>query len=51
MSLPVCISAKLLGIEIYLLEPNLTLGEQINFSKFFKNFMLLKKFEKFSIKI
>ena len=35
MSLPVCISAKLLGIEIYLLEPNLILGRA---NKFFLNF-------------
>ena len=35
MSLPVCISAKILGIEIFLLEPNLTLGRA---NKFFLNF-------------
>ena len=35
MSLPVCISAKLLGIEIYLFEPNLILGRA---NKFFLNF-------------
>ena len=35
MSLPVCISAKILGLKIYLLEPNLTLGRG---NKFFLNF-------------
>jgi len=35
MSLPVCISAKILGIEIFLFEPNLTLGRA---NKFFLNF-------------
>ena len=35
MSLPACISAKILGIEIFLLEPNLTLGRA---NKFFLNF-------------
>ena len=37
MSIPVIIGAKILGIEIYLLEPNLTLGRSnrlfLNFSK------------------
>ncbi len=35
MSLPVCIAAKFIGVEIYLLEPNLTLGRA---NKFFLNF-------------
>ena len=35
MSLPVCISAKILGLKIYLLGPNLTLGKG---NKFFLNF-------------
>ena len=35
MSLPICIAAKFLGLEIYLLEPNLTLGRA---NKFFLNF-------------
>ena len=34
MSLPVCLGAKLLGLKIYLLEPNLTLGRG---NKFFLN--------------
>ena len=37
MSIPVIISAKILGLKIYLLEPNLTLGRSnsffLNFSK------------------
>ena len=35
MSLPICISAKLLELEIYLLEPNFTLGRA---NKFFLKF-------------
>ncbi len=35
MSLPVCISAKVLGLKIFLLEPNLSLGRA---NKFFLNF-------------
>ncbi len=35
MSVPVVIGAKILGIEIYLLEPNLTLGRS---NRFFLNF-------------
>ena len=35
MSLPLCIAAKLNGIKVYLLEPNLTLGRA---NKFFLNF-------------
>lgn len=35
MSLPVCIGAKILGLKIFLLEPNLTLGRG---NKFFLNF-------------
>ena len=35
MSLPICIAAKLIGLKIYLLEPNLTLGRT---NKFFLNF-------------
>tara|TARA_Y100000591_G_C21823479_1_gene695083 strand:+ start:437 stop:1504 length:1068 start_codon:yes stop_codon:yes gene_type:complete len=35
MSLPICISAKLLKLEIYLLEPNLILGRA---NRFFLNF-------------
>ena len=35
MSVPIVIGAKVLGIEIYLLEPNLTLGRS---NKFFLNF-------------
>tara|TARA_B100000029_G_scaffold511243_2_gene604748 strand:+ start:306 stop:1370 length:1065 start_codon:yes stop_codon:yes gene_type:complete len=35
MSLPICIAAKFLRLEIYLLEPNLTLGRA---NKFFLNF-------------
>ena len=35
MSLPICIAAKFIGLEIYLLEPNLTLGRA---NKFFLNF-------------
>ena len=35
MSLPVCLGAKILGLKIYLLEPNLTLGRG---NKFFLNF-------------
>ena len=35
MSLPVCIGGKFLGLKIYLLEPNLTLGRA---NKFFLNF-------------
>ena len=31
MSLPVCLGAKILGLKIYLLEPNLTLGRSNNF--------------------
>ena len=35
MSLPICIAAKFIGLKIYLLEPNLTLGRA---NKFFLNF-------------
>ena len=35
MSLPVCMGAKILGLKIYLLEPNLILGRA---NKFFLNF-------------
>ena len=35
MSLPICIAAKFIGLNIYLLEPNLTLGRA---NKFFLNF-------------
>ena len=35
MSLPICIAAKLIGLTIYLLEPNFTLGRA---NKFFLNF-------------
>ncbi len=35
MSLPVCIAAKFIGLKIYLLEPNLTIGRA---NKFFLNF-------------
>ena len=31
MSLPLCLAAKILGIKIFLLEPNMVLEEQINF--------------------
>ena len=35
MSLPLCLSARLLGLDIYLIEPNLVLGRA---NKFFLNF-------------
>ena len=35
MSLPICIAAKFIGLKIYLLEPNFTLGRA---NKFFLNF-------------
>ena len=35
MSLPICLGGKILGLKIYLLEPNLTLGRA---NKFFLNF-------------
>ncbi len=35
MSLPVCLAAKMLGIEIFLIEPNMVLGRA---NKFFLNF-------------
>ena len=35
MSLPICLAAKILGIKIYLIEPNMVLGRA---NKFFLNF-------------
>ena len=35
MSLPICVAAKLIGLKIYLLEPNFTLGRA---NKFYLNF-------------
>ena len=35
MSLPICLAAKLLGIKIFLIEPNMVLGRA---NKFFLNF-------------
>ena len=49
MSIPVIIGAKILGITILLLEPNLVLGRGnrffLNFSK--KNILLFKSIIKF----
>ncbi|MDC3068879.1 UDP-N-acetylglucosamine--N-acetylmuramyl-(pentapeptide) pyrophosphoryl-undecaprenol N-acetylglucosamine transferase [Candidatus Pelagibacter sp.] len=57
MSLPVCFAAKLLGIKIYLLEPNIVLGRANRFflsfcNKIFSYTKHLKNFpEKFKHKI
>ncbi len=57
MSLPICIAAKFLGLEIYLLEPNLTLGRANKFFLYFSKKIIcyskdLKNFpEKFKNKI
>ena len=57
MSLPVCFAAKLLGIKIYLLEPNIVLGRANRFflgfcNKIFSYTKNLKNFpEKFKHKI
>ena len=42
MSIPLCISAKILGINIYLFEPNKVLGKSNKLIlKFCKNYMQL----------
>ena len=46
MSLPICLAAKILGISIFLIEPNMVLGRANKFFfKFFKKInMLFKEF-------